>query len=55
MTIFNEIGSGFKSLGSWIESRVIKPISNKVTPIIHTIATPIRTTINISEDLKKMI
>lgn len=55
MTIINEIGQGFQSLGNWMNSKVIQPFSNKVlSPVVRAITTPIKTITNISEGAEKM-
>lgn len=55
MGIFDKIGNSFHSLGSWLESNVAQPFSNKVlNPIVHDITRPVRVVENIGTGVEKM-
>lgn len=62
MGIFDKIGNSFHSLGSWLESNVAQPFSNKVlnpisnalSPIVHDITRPVRVVENIGTGVEKM-
>lgn len=55
MTILKSIGKEFKSFGSFINSNLISPFTNKVlSPIAHAIITPIKTVINISDGVEQV-
>lgn len=54
MTIIDSIGSGFKSLGSWISSEATV-FKNKVAqPVINVVSLPFKSAYNIASGTEKM-
>lgn len=55
MGIFDKIGSGFQSLGHWMDSNIVQPFSNKViSPIFNAVTKPIRISQNFATGVEKM-